>query len=240
MMDLEHNGTRVSVHGIPGEGARARGICKAVVPLLASAFVFGLFTGVIIPAEAGNVAVFALAGIFVLTLWLAYDFYSGVSSYFKGARGEEIVAVWLAAGLPGGYHVFHDLERAGSVPIDHLVIGPTGIFVIETKFWSGRVTGRDGELLIDGERPTRSPINQVNAECHALAAFFTDKTGASPDIRAVLCFASGTYCGSGQPLTETVGGASICNVQDLCDLIVSGGTALTGSEVERLAKLMEI
>lgn len=238
-MDLEHNGARVSVHGIPGEGARAKGICKAVIPLLACVFVFGLFAGLIIPAEAGTVVVFALAGVFVLMLWLAYDFYSGVASYFKGARGEEIVAVWLAAGLPGGFHVFHDLERAGNVPIDHLVIGPTGIFVIETKFWSGRVTGRENELLIDGERPTRSPITQVNTECRALAACLAEKIDDVPEIRAVVCFASGTYHYNSEPLNEAVGGVSICNVQDLSDLILSGRAGLAGIEVERLAKLME-
>jgi hypothetical protein len=42
--------------------------------------------------------------------------------------------------------VFHDLAVPGSpANVDHLVIGPTGVFVIDSKRWRGRVRqGADG------------------------------------------------------------------------------------------------
>ena len=236
---LDSTDKKVIVHGIPGEGARARGVCKAVAPLLACVFLFGLLCGIILPVDAGAPVIFGLAGVFILVLWLAYDFYSGVSSYFKGARGEEIVAVWLAAGLPGGYHVFHDIEKAGNVPIDHLVIGPAGIFVIETKFWSGKVICREGVLLVDGEKPTRSPVEQVNVECRALTAFLARMAGDVPAVTPVVCFASGTFEELNDAGGAEIEGALICNVEKLADLILAGEAGISPVEVERLVKLLE-
>jgi nuclease-like protein len=42
--------------------------------------------------------------------------------------------------------VFHDLAVPGSpANVDHLVLGPTGVFVIDSKQWSGSVQqGADG------------------------------------------------------------------------------------------------
>ncbi len=66
----------------------------------------------------------------------------------KGALGERRVAAALA-GLSDEYRVLHGTElyprrpltdqtgsRIYSAQIDHLVVGPPGVFVIETKSWS--------------------------------------------------------------------------------------------------------
>jgi hypothetical protein len=230
---------RAVVHGIPGEGARARGVSTAVLPLLAAVFLFGFLTGIIIPVAAATPMVFALAGIFVLVLWLAYDFFQGVASYFKGARGEEIVAVWLAAGLDCGYHIFHDIEKNGVVPIDHLVIGPTGIFVIETKFWSGRVACTDGELKVDGQCPSRSPIAQVKDESFSLTAYLNVKTGVEFVVTPIVCFAGGTYVSASVSCFDQIDGVAICNVDDLTELIHAGKNPVTALDIEQLVKLME-
>lgn len=58
-----------------------------------------------------------------------------------GAEGERRVAVALQ-GLPDGWHVLHDrLLRPGvsGSNLDHVVIGPCGIFLIDAKNWSGRI-----------------------------------------------------------------------------------------------------
>jgi len=231
---------KVIVHGTPGEGARAIGVIKGLAPLLVSIFLFGLFSGIILPMAAGGVVVCGFAVIFLVMLWLAYHSCSRMESYFKGARGEEIVAVWLAS-LPHDYHVFHDVEFAGSrgTPLDHLVVGPGGIFVIETKFWSGRVTSDGGSLLVDGIEPSRSPVNQVMAEVKVLKAFFAVKMSEVPLVTAVVCFAGGTLeLDRGQSFMLP-GEVAVCNVKDLCSLITGGGAKLASSEIERFVKLME-
>ena len=229
---------RVVIHGIPGEGARAKGVCKAILPLLFCVFLFGIFSGLLIPYEATSPVVVGFVGVFIIVLWLAWDFYNGVSSYFKGARGEEIVAIKLG-GLPGGYHVFHDLEISGVTPIDHLVIGPSGVFVVETKFWSGRVICRDDLLLVDGMEPTRSPVDQANVEVKALSAWIEKKMNFVPPVTPVVCFAGNTFEGSSDEAVFKISGVGICNVDDLSDLILAGNADLSSAEVERFVKLME-
>jgi hypothetical protein len=64
----------------------------------------------------------------------------------RGAHGERRTARLLDRLTGDGYVVFHDLAVPDSpANVDHLVIGPTGVFVIDSKQWSGSVhQGADG------------------------------------------------------------------------------------------------
>jgi Nuclease-related domain len=64
----------------------------------------------------------------------------------RGAHGERRTARLLDRLTRDGYVVFHDLAIPGSpANVDHLVIGPSGVFVIDSKQWSGSVQqGGDG------------------------------------------------------------------------------------------------
>ena len=59
----------------------------------------------------------------------------------RGARGERHTARLLDRLTRNGFVVFHDLAMPGntSANVDHLVIGPSGVFVIDSKQWTGRV-----------------------------------------------------------------------------------------------------
>lgn len=84
----------------------------------------------------------------------------------KGADGEALVSDILCS-LPDDFVVVNDIaKRFGN--IDHVVIGPTGIYVINTKNWRGTVTlGSNSELLWNG-KPTDKP------EVHNLARAVMD------------------------------------------------------------------
>jgi hypothetical protein len=65
----------------------------------------------------------------------------------RGAHGERHTARLLDRLTRDGFVVFHDLAVPGntSANVDHLVIGPTGVFVIDSKQWTGSVhQGGDG------------------------------------------------------------------------------------------------
>ena len=64
----------------------------------------------------------------------------------RGAHGERRTARLLDRLTRDGFVVFHDLAVPSSdANVDHLVIGPTGLFVIDSKQWSGQVQqGGDG------------------------------------------------------------------------------------------------
>ena len=67
-------------------------------------------------------------------------------SWQRGAAGERRTARVLDRLTRDGFVVFHDLAVPGSdANVDHLVIGPTGLFVIDSKQWTGSVhQGGDG------------------------------------------------------------------------------------------------
>jgi hypothetical protein len=69
-----------------------------------------------------------------------------VTAWRRGAQGERRTARVLDRLTCDGYVVFHDLAVPGSpANVDHLVIGPTGVFVLDSKQWTGSVhQGADG------------------------------------------------------------------------------------------------
>jgi len=81
-------------------------------------------------------------------------------SWRKGTVGEFAIANTLEA-LPDGYVVVNDLTKTlGN--IDHVVIGPTGIYVIDVKNWNGTVKGDgEGELLWNGRPPDKPAIKNM-------------------------------------------------------------------------------
>jgi hypothetical protein len=76
-----------------------------------------------------------------LLVWADRD----VERWQRGADGERATAALLAR-LPRRYRVSHDLAVPGSqrANIDHLVIGRTGVFVIDSKAYRARLRVRRG------------------------------------------------------------------------------------------------
>lgn len=67
------------------------------------------------------------------------------SPRFKGSSGERGVRLDWPFLIPPSITQFHDLyvlrpDGQGSTQIDHVVISPFGIFVIETKNYKGWIT----------------------------------------------------------------------------------------------------
>jgi hypothetical protein len=86
-------------------------------------------------AAAGALGAVALGA----TTWPRGD----VARWLRGAAGERATAALLDRLPPEHWSVLHDLPIPGSrANIDHLVIGPTGIWVVDTKTTLAPVTTR--------------------------------------------------------------------------------------------------
>jgi hypothetical protein len=59
-------------------------------------------------------------------------------NFRKGAVGEAIVGYVLES-FPDDFRIIHDLTTPHG-NIDHIVIGPTGVYVIDAKNWRGVVS----------------------------------------------------------------------------------------------------
>jgi hypothetical protein len=81
--------------------------------------------------------------------------------------------------LGSKYCVIHDFPLPrGSV--DHIVIGPTGVFVVETNGHVGEVSISDGSIRINGYSPRRDPIEQArNSARHVRGCLREDVDGVA-------------------------------------------------------------
>jgi hypothetical protein len=109
-------------------------------PLVAAAA--GL-TGQVLATEAGlpRAGLVGLAVAAVVGWRLRFRPSEQARTWQRGAAGERHTARLLRRLHRDGYVVFHDLAVPGntSANVDHLVIGPTGVFVIDSKQWTGSV-----------------------------------------------------------------------------------------------------
>jgi hypothetical protein len=110
-----------------------------------------------------------------------------------GRDGERAVGQFLERLREQGAHVFHDIP-AENFNLDHVVLSPRGVFVIETKTRSkpvgrdARVTLTQDSLRIGGFAPDRDPVRQVEAGARWLAELLEESTGKRFAVRGVVLF----------------------------------------------------
>jgi hypothetical protein len=133
----------------------------------------------------------------------------------SGAAGERSILPYLKK-LPDTFTVVCDLDFADSYGnIDHLVIGPTGVFSIDVKNWKGSVAadGR-GELLLNG-RPTDKPqVRAFTARTMDLRDRLKALTRLDPYIQCLFVFPH-TYLEARWGTTGTVLCVDVDNLVDL-------------------------
>jgi hypothetical protein len=105
----------------------------------------------------------------------------------KGAIGEATVEECLSH-LPDDFVVVNDVsKRFGN--IDHVVIGPTGVFVLDTKNWVGTVKADDdGELLLNGKVLPKPPIKSLLSAVMDFQSKIKALTEQDQFIRGIMVF----------------------------------------------------
>ena len=85
---------------------------------------------------------------------IAWRKLSEIRSCRLGLLGEQAMAEQLRALVSKGYQVFHDVPGDGKWNVDHVAVGPAGVFAIETKYRTkkpGPAGGPDHEAVFDGK-----------------------------------------------------------------------------------------
>jgi hypothetical protein len=104
----------------------------------------------------------------------------------QGAAGERRTARLLDPLERHGWAVLHDLAVPGSrANIDHLVIGPGGVFVIDSKHYRGRLQLDRSGRLWHGGYPLTSALRAVDFEADQAAQVLPDSGVAVVPIVAV-------------------------------------------------------
>ncbi len=127
-----------------------------------------------------------------------------IGHYLTGAAGEERTAKAVEPLLRDGWFIAHDLDR-GRFNIDHVLVGPAGVFVLETKNLHGSVVieGDQATLTRPGmERPDyQGDWWAREGRSHAADAntFFRQRVRVRPWVTAVIVlwadFPQGLYAG---------------------------------------------
>jgi len=109
-----------------------------------------------------------------------------------GRNGERSVGESLEKLREKGYKVFHDIIGEG-FNIDHILVGPGGVFTIETKTISkGRgnpMISYDGvDIKIDGFLPDRSPVTQVRGQKYWLENFISENAKIKIKVKPVIIY----------------------------------------------------
>jgi hypothetical protein len=158
-------------------------------------------------------------------------------SFYIGAQGEELVIRELTK-LPDEYHVINDVnlnfkkaihwkekdEYIKTSQIDHIVVGPTGIFLLETKKWKiSNIDIRSDDLVYQVSRSSLSLWYYLK-DYH-----WNDKM---PTIHKVVVSMQGI--GSKQKLDKYI---DIITPERLCDYITQRTTIFTEDAINRLVAL---
>jgi hypothetical protein len=93
----------------------------------------------------------------------------------RGAAGEQRTARLLSPLERQGWAVLHDLALPGGrANLDHLVIGPGGVFVLDSKRYRGRLQLDPSGRLWHGRYPLDSTLRAVSFEADRAAQVLAD------------------------------------------------------------------
>lgn len=168
--------------GAPGGVSRQQLIANQVVLVVLAALVMALMVGALVGPLMGLLpAVVAGSLVAMAAVWWWWrrlperpgELPWSVRAWQWGAEGERQTAALLDPMRQEGWTVFHDLACPGSrANIDHLAVGPNGLFVIDTKRWrAGRIRpGRTAEQVYvdDEERDLGAVFHEVRQAWQAV------------------------------------------------------------------------
>ena len=108
----------------------------------------------------------------------------------RGERGERHVADVLEELRSNGYRPIHDIVGDG-FNVDHVLVGPAGVFAIETKFRSGQgeITFQNDETLIVGGFPEeKDSLKQARGSAKAVSQLIAENCARREWVTPIVVF----------------------------------------------------
>ncbi len=135
--------------------------------------------------------------------------------------------------LPGDeWRVVHDLSWPGGpgANIDQVMVGPQGVFVIETLAWSDDLDISGGELCANGKPHAESFDGAVTA---AAAVGTLMPSQLQDAVLPVLCIVRG------EPVVGWAGAAMVCSTENLSRMLNSRPRRLDEVEIKQAGRVLE-
>ena len=109
-----------------------------------------------------------------------------------GRDGERAVGQFLERFRPDGFQIYHDVVT-GDANIDHVLIGPNGVYTVETKTLSkpargqAKIVANAAGVTVNGLMLHRNPIIQAKAQANWLKNYFGE-AGFKVSVQPVVVF----------------------------------------------------
>ena len=145
---------------------------------------------------------------------------------------HEAVSKVLASLSLSGWHALHDRVSPTGVDIDHIVIGPGSVIVLDTKSWNGRLEVRDGRLLNGGWSQTKA-VTHLATQRRAVREAVRHSVGADGPVDMALVVTTQEDLA---PLT--VGDTIVLGLGHLADAIESTRSIHSAETIDRLVTVL--
>jgi hypothetical protein len=145
----------------------------------------------------------------------------------RGAIAEEKTGAILE-GLPEGNFIINDFNT-GRGNIDHILVGPKGVFTLEVKSHRGTVTFDNGSLLRDGQPFEKDFLKQAWAECFAVREILAKWNIKEPKAEPLLVFSNAFVKVRGK-----ANGIAVINMKFLPSYLEGFQDQLTTAEAGRI------
>jgi hypothetical protein len=151
----------------------------------------------------------------------------GLVGWERSTVGERVTTDALASLPARRWTVLRGMRWPASVrgQADHVVVGRSGIYVIDTKNWSGTVRVKGGMLLQAGQ--VRGVAGAVDAAGHV--AGLLDRRTAE-HVHAVVCLARD------EPVVGVVDDVFVCSTWNVRELLQSRPRTLSRRRVKAAAR----
>jgi hypothetical protein len=160
-----------------------------------------------------------------------------------GFEGERLVGRELNLLMLDGCRVFHDLVHEAIGNIDHIIVAPHAVFVVETKTWKERElpsTKADQRVVYTGSElrfpgsTTRQPLRQTIRNARWLQQYLTRMTGIELPVHPILALPGWQVDRTGS------GPVTVVNPKDIASVVVDkAAPPLYEAQRQRIINLLD-
>lgn len=213
---------------------------EKLLRLLLLLYIFGIFIGFLSGYQLGArrtlVTLLILPVFFVLWKFFSKKFKALENerlSFRKGVMGEAVIG-YILEGFPDEYRIIHDLKTPFG-NIDHVVIGPTGAYVIDAKNWKGIISADgNGELLLNGKPTPKTEVKNLTRRIMSVKEKIKVLSSLDPYVKGIFAFPSANV----DAKWGTTGFVHCIKDEQLYDYIVENKKAkkLSQKEIESISQ----
>lgn len=152
--------------------------------------------------------------------------------YDQGAEGERRTALAMATLPTDTWHQLHDVRWPGRrfANVDHVVVGPGGVFVIDSKNWSGTVTVDDRGVLRQNGRAREAAVAGAGDAAQAVAELLPLPLRAA--VTPAVCLTRD------EPVSGWANDVLVCSTENVHDVLLSAPARLTLEQVDSIHDLL--